>query len=253
MRNDMLFSQLDSGKPRTKPMTVATFLLAMMVAAMLLEPLMFVAAPKVSFEPPIPQPLAKPVIDTVPVPKREPRREAKPQPPGRFYIPIKPPVDLGPDPNPPQPPVTPTGTSGNGTPNGLPCLGLVCGTSGPEVTLPEPPKAQPKPEPKPAPAPEPKAPVRVGGNVQQANLIYQAKPVYPPLAKQVRVQGVVTLEATIDREGNVTGVKVINSTHPLLIQSAVDAVRQWKYRPTLLNGEPVEVVTTVTVKFSFSQ
>jgi protein TonB len=87
--------------------------------------------------------------------------------------------------------------------------------------------------------------------VQQANLIRQIKPPYPPLARQARIQGQVILEAIISKQGSVENLRVI-SGHPLLIQSALDAVKQWKYKPTLLNGEPVEVVTTVTVNFNLS-
>ncbi len=94
--------------------------------------------------------------------------------------------------------------------------------------------------------------IRQGGNVQQAMLLVQIKPVYPPLAKQARIQGVVILEAVIGKDGAVSEIKVING-HPLLQQAAIDAVSQWKYKPTLLNGEPVEVVTTVTVNFAFQQ
>ncbi len=91
----------------------------------------------------------------------------------------------------------------------------------------------------------------MGGNVQQANLIRQVKPPYPHLAKQARIQGAVVLEAVISKQGGVENLRVI-SGHPLLIQAALDAVKQWKYKPTLLNGEPVEVVTTVTVNFNLS-
>ncbi len=94
--------------------------------------------------------------------------------------------------------------------------------------------------------------VRVGGNVLAANLVAQVKPVYPPLAKQARIQGVVVLEAQISKEGTIDDLKVITG-HPLLIQAAIDAVKQWRYKPTLLNGEPVPVVTTITVNFAFSQ
>ena len=92
----------------------------------------------------------------------------------------------------------------------------------------------------------------MGGNVQAANLQSQVKPVYPPLAKQARIQGVVVLEAEISKEGTIDNLKVI-SGHPLLIQAAIDAVKQWRYKPTQLNGEPVPVVTTITVNFAFSQ
>jgi TonB family protein len=93
--------------------------------------------------------------------------------------------------------------------------------------------------------------IHIGGNVQQANLISQPKPVYPPLAKQAHVSGVVHLQAIIGKEGNVIDLAVI-SGHPLLIPSAMEAVRQWVYRTTLLNGEPVEVVTQIDVNYTLS-
>ena len=74
----------------------------------------------------------------------------------------------------------------------------------------------------------------------------------PALAKQARIQGVVVLEAEISKEGTIDNLKVVTG-HPLLIQAAIDAVKQWRYKPTLLNGEPVPVVTTITVNFAFSQ
>ncbi len=98
--------------------------------------------------------------------------------------------------------------------------------------------------------PPPPAPIRVGGNVQQAALINQVQPQYPPLARQARVTGIVILEAIIGRDGAVRDVRVITG-HALLAPAAVKAVEQWRYNPTVLNGEPVEVVTTVTVNFSF--
>jgi periplasmic protein TonB len=91
--------------------------------------------------------------------------------------------------------------------------------------------------------------IKRGGEVQHANLVHQVKPTYPPLARTVRVQGRVVLEAIIDREGRVENLKVL-SGHPLLIPAAFEAVQQWRYRPTLLNGQPVEVLTQVTVNFS---
>jgi len=108
----------------------------------------------------------------------------------------------------------------------------------------------------PPPPPPPKAVVpqriRVGGNVQAANLINQVRPVYPPLAKQARISGVVELSAIIGKDGRVQDLKVVRG-HPLLVQAALDAVKNWVYRPTLLNGEPVEVSTTIDVNFTLSQ
>ncbi len=94
--------------------------------------------------------------------------------------------------------------------------------------------------------------VRIGGNVQQSRLISQTRPVYPPEAKQARIQGVVILEVIIDKTGAVEQVNVVKG-EPELTQAAVDAVSQWRYEPVLLNGEAVEVVTTVTVNFAIQQ
>ena len=91
--------------------------------------------------------------------------------------------------------------------------------------------------------------MRVGGNVQESKLIKKIEPVYPELAKRARVSGTVILTVTVDEEGSVADIKVLKG-HPLLDDSAVAAVRQWKYSPTLLNGEPVPVIATVTVIFN---
>jgi protein TonB len=108
----------------------------------------------------------------------------------------------------------------------------------------------PTPPPLSPPPPIIKAePIRQGGKIQAANLIHQVTPIYPPLARQARVQGVVVMEALISKDGSIESLRVV-SGHPLLSQAALDAVKQWKYRPTLLNGEPVEVITTVTVTFN---
>ena len=85
----------------------------------------------------------------------------------------------------------------------------------------------------------------------QANLISQQKPIYPPLAKQARIQGVVRFNAIISKDGTIQQLSVV-SGHPLLIPSAQEAVKNWKYRPTLLNGDAVEVQTTIDVNFTLS-
>ena len=94
--------------------------------------------------------------------------------------------------------------------------------------------------------------IRVGGNVQAANLIRKVQPVYPQLAKQARVQGSVHFTAIIGKDGTIQNLQLIGG-HPLLVQAAQDAVKQWLYKPTLLNGEPVEVVTQIDVNFTLSQ
>ncbi len=106
----------------------------------------------------------------------------------------------------------------------------------------------PPPPPPPPPPPKPTGPIKVGGNVQEALVIARPNPVYPPLARQARIQGNVVLHAIIDKDGKVSELQVI-SGHPLLVQSALEAVKSWRYRPTQLNGEAVEVDTTITVSF----
>jgi protein TonB len=94
----------------------------------------------------------------------------------------------------------------------------------------------------------PRAPVRVGGRVKEPLLIMRVDPKYPPLAIQTHLEGTVVVEAVIDEHGEVVEAKVVSGP-PLLMQSALDAVRHWKYQPTYLNDEPVPVQLNVTVAF----
>src|ERR1700733_2892736 len=91
--------------------------------------------------------------------------------------------------------------------------------------------------------------IRVGGNVQSAKMIRQVQPVYPQIAKTAHVQGTVQLHAIISKDGSVQELQYVSGP-PLLMKAAMDAVREWRYQPTLLNGEPVEVETTVSVIFT---
>ena len=93
--------------------------------------------------------------------------------------------------------------------------------------------------------------VRVSQGVSQGLLIHQVKPTYPPLARQARIQGAVVLQAVITKDGTIQGLKVV-SGHPMLTPSAIDAVKQWRYKPYFLNGEPVEVETAITVNFTLA-
>ena len=104
------------------------------------------------------------------------------------------------------------------------------------------------------PPPKPTTPkrIRLGGQVEAARLIFAPKPEYPPLAKMARIQGSVRLEAIISKDGTIQDLKVV-SGHPLLVKSAIEAVSRWRYQPTLLNGEPVEVVTEVDVNFTLAE
>ena len=93
------------------------------------------------------------------------------------------------------------------------------------------------------------APLRVGGRIQAPKKIKDVKPVYPAAAQSARVAGAVTIEMTIGPDGKVIDARVVRSI-PLLDQAALDAVRQWEYTPSLLNGVPVAVLVTVTINFT---
>jgi TonB family protein len=100
----------------------------------------------------------------------------------------------------------------------------------------------------PPPPPPPPAAVRVGGDIKEPRKLKDVRPVYPDVARQARVQGIVILECVIGADGTVTEVKVVRGV-PLLDEAAKEAVRQWVYEPTLLNGVPVPVIMTVTASF----
>jgi protein TonB len=141
------------------------------------------------------------------------------------------------------PPVATTGGVAGGVPGGIPgghLDGVIGGiiSSGSSLAV-VPGLSQP------APAVQR---VRVSQGVIKGLLTYRVEPAYPPLAKQARIQGVVVMTALIDKGGNVQHLQVV-SGHPLLAPAAIEAVKQWRYKPFLLSGQPVEVETTVTVNF----
>jgi len=100
----------------------------------------------------------------------------------------------------------------------------------------------------PPPPPPPAAPVRVGGNIKEPKTLFKPDPTYPPIAKQAKVEGQVILEATIARDGSVKDVRVLRG-NALFNDAAMEAVKKWKYTPTMLNDQPVEVLMTVVVNF----
>ena len=93
--------------------------------------------------------------------------------------------------------------------------------------------------------------MRVSSGVSSGLLIRRVNPTYPPLARQARIQGVVILQAQISKDGSIENLQLI-SGHPMLAPAAIEAVKQWKYKPYLLNGEPVEVDTQVQVNFTLA-
>ena len=102
--------------------------------------------------------------------------------------------------------------------------------------------------PEPVLQPTKKKPIRVGGNVQASRLIHRVEPEYPELARRARVSGRVIMQVIVSEGGAVEEVKIIRG-HPLLNEAALRAVRQWRYSPYFLNGEPIPVTATVTVNF----
>ena len=131
----------------------------------------------------------------------------------------------------------PTPFSGSGAVPGFPLN--VISTPPPNPSTPKPPPVTPH------------EPLRVSNGIQQANLIYAPKPAYPQLAKSARVQGTIKLQAIITVDGSIKNLRLISGP-PLLANAALDAVRRWQYKPTMLNGSPVEVITEIDVNFTLN-
>jgi protein TonB len=188
----------------------------------------FVAAPP---SPPPPPPPPPPPAAAKPKPV-ETRPEAKPTQ-NQFLAPVEEPAKIGELPDDEGLQGVPGGVEG-GIPGGV--VGGVVGG------LPEAP-------PPPPPPPAPKGPVRIGGQINPPQLVKRVEPVYPQLAVNAHVQGVVILEATVDEEGAVREVRLLRSANPLLDREAEIALRQWRYSPLVLNGTRVPFVLTVTLSF----
>ncbi len=165
-------------------------------------------------------------------PPLPPERRDPPEPVDPIDSAISVDAPTGINPEPPEPIVEHPGTAG----------GLVLGTvDDVSVLAPPPPVVAPPPE-----------PLRVGGAIRQPQRVHHVQPVYPPIAQSARIEGIVIIEATIGEDGQVTNARVLRSV-PLLDQAALDAVRQWEYKPTQLNGVSVPVIMTVTVSFTLSR
>jgi protein TonB len=108
----------------------------------------------------------------------------------------------------------------------------------------------PEAPPPPPPPPAPRGPVRIGGQIQTPTLVHRVEPFYPPVAIDAHLQGLVILEAIVDRDGTVAEVKVLRSGGALLDREALVAVKQWRYSPLVLNGQRERFVLTVTLSFS---
>lgn len=121
------------------------------------------------------------------------------------------------------------------------------GGFGDALTSAKPPPVHPVSARKPDPTP-----IRISSKLSQSQLVYGPKPAYPRLALTARIEGTVRLQATISRDGRIENLHVL-SGHPMLTGPAMDAVREWRYQPVLLNGDPVEVITEIEVNFRLSQ
>jgi protein TonB len=232
-------------KRTNRPWTIfiSTLLQCLLLAILILIPLIYTEAlPKTMLTtlliapPPPPPPPPPPAVTPVKVVKPMARLIQA----GKLMAPRAIPKEVAMIKEQEMPPDVGSGVVG-GVPGGVPggqAGGVLRGIIGLGSSLPPPPKEAPKR-------------IRVGGQVQTAKLINKVQPIYPPLAKQARIQGTVRLQAIIAKDGSIVELQVL-SGHPLLVQAALDAVRQWRYHPTLLNGEPVEVVTTIDVVFTLS-
>ena len=181
----------------------------------------FVAAPP---PPPPPPPPKAPEPARLDASKPVPTTGAAPVEPAAEILPERPPVHLDDE-------------EFEGVPGGI--VGGIAG--GLESLFPPPP-------PPPPPPPLPRGPVRVGGQIREPALISRVDPVYPGVAISANIEGTVILEAIVDEEGRVESVKVLRSVS-VLDRAALEAVRQWRYSPVILNGIPEKFILTVAVTF----
>ncbi len=203
-----------------------------------------------TLEPP-PAPLPPPVL----VPAGQPKiakPQVRPTAPGALVMPIAIPKEVASIIE--EPDMPDTGVVGGvpgGVPGGLPggfsggILGGILSSNSNANPLPA---VAPPPPPPPPKAAAPAEPVRVGGMVREPRVAKLVPPIFPKLARQARITGTVVLEAIVTAEGKVAEIKVV-SGHPLLVQAAIDCVKQWEYEPTLLNGVPTPIILTAKVHF----
>jgi len=247
----LLYSAFKTGDWKRATLPVAYMVEVILVGLMVLYPLIYTEAlPKAQLmtflaAPPPPPPPPPPPAAAAPAPKIIRRISAEDIMRAPTVIP-KTIAQIKDEPE-PAPNAGAVGVVG-GVPGGMPggqMGGVLGGVIGGVMSAAAPP---PPPPPK---AAAPKR-IRVGGQVESAKLIFQPKPDYPPLAKMARIQGTVRLEAVISKDGTIQDLKVMNG-HPLLVKAALEAVQRWRYQPTLLNGEPVEVVTEIDVNFTLAE
>jgi protein TonB len=199
---------------------------------------------------PPPPPPPPPVQIALPAAPKVVKRQVLPATPEALIMPTAIPRDIA---RIVDEPVSPVAGVVGGVPGGMPggvADGILGGVLSANATPTAPPAlAPPPPPPPPPPVPAaPVSPVRVGGAVREPQLVKMVPPVYPKVASMARVSGTVVVEATLTERGTVEEIRVI-SGHPLLVEAAIDSVKQWQYEPTLLNGIPVPIILTAKVNF----
>ena len=225
----------------TFPILLSTSAQAMVVGSILVVPMLFVAErlPEIPTmmafvaappSPPLPPPPPAPAKPKQAAPKAEAVKSES-----QFVTPLEEPARISELPD--------DENLGPGVPGGVEggvAGGVVGGIVG---GLPE------APPPPPPPPPAPKAPVRIGGQITQPQLVKRVEPDYPALAVKAHIQGIVILEATVGEDGDVTEVRLLRSANPLIDREAEIALKQWRYSPLVLNGTRVPFVLTVTLSF----
>ena len=231
--------------PAGKPLTVAASLMLQtaLVGALILIPLLHPDVLHPNFEMPVWVPMKRAVQKLEPAPP-SPQQHAAPRPtfPHPLLMPTTVPARIARIVD--APPEGDLIIAGPG-----PATGAATVLTGMTQPLPERP---PQPPPAPAPAPVPSGPIHVSTGVQSAKLLYGPKPLYPPLAKAARVHGTVKIQAIIASDGVIRNVQLISGP-ALLAEAALNTVKQWRYQPTLLNRNAVEVITEIDVVFTLSQ
>jgi len=172
-----------------------------------------------------------------PVERRSPTPPSSPSPVSRDAAPVRAPDRIVPETTPPGP-ATPDLPLGEASPGDL---GAIVDGPGRVASVMTPP-----------PPPKPAGPIRVSELLQPPRKVVDVRPTYPVIARDAHIEGVVVLEAVLDRTGRVDQLRVVKSV-PLLDRAALDAVRQWRYTPSVLNGQPVAVLMTVTIRFTLQQ
>jgi protein TonB len=188
----------------------------------------FAAPPPEPPLPPPPPPPARSAAESRPVP------QTAPKPSGQLIVPLETPTELRAE--------ATTGTVSDGGVEGGVEGGVPGGVVGGIIS-----PAPPAPPPPPAPV---VVPVRVGGQISTPALVHRVEPAYPKIAAEAHVTGMVILEAIVGTDGCVESVKVLRSRHVLLDNAAMEALKQWRYTPLILNGMPTPFVLTVTFTFS---